>query len=230
MNTKQLTATIKGTTEDGIVAKISTNSIDRDGEVLIPQGMNASDYEKNPVLFWNHDYAEPVGNVTNLRRDDDAIYGTLTFAKRTEGVEGSFFPEVAESLVRQGVVKGISVGFVPEGGGVRNANSKDRQTFGHDVKRVYNRWKLLEVSVAPLPANQDALVEAVGKGLVTPMQVKSMFGISLEQPKSTPVVIDLKSPRRPKVKVGRSSTNKQQADPTEQARRVVARLRGQIYI
>lgn len=37
-----------------IIAKLTTDSVDRDGEVLIPQGMNTVDYDKNPVLFYNH--------------------------------------------------------------------------------------------------------------------------------------------------------------------------------
>jgi len=233
MNTKQLTAEVKAATDEGIVAKISTNSIDRDGEVLIPQGMIATDYQKNPVLFWNHDYATPIGNVKDIRRDEDAIYGTLSFAKRTEGVSGEFFPEVAESLVRQGGVKGISVGFVPAGGGVRNANGKDREQFGPEVKRVYNRWKLLEVSVAPLPANQDALVEAVGKGIVTAAQVKSMFGVHLEEehePTPERVVVGLEPYKRRRVNVTTSRPKAKQADPRTQAREVIARLRGTPYI
>ena len=231
MNKKQLHIEVKSVSDGGIEAKISTNSIDRDGEVLIPQGMNAVDYTKNPVLFWNHDYSNPIGNVTDLRRDENAIYGKLTFAKRTDDVQGEFFPEVAESLVKQGVVKGISVGFVPETGGVRNASVRDREEYGSDVKRVYNRWKLLEVSVAPLPANQDALVQAVSKGLATAHQIKSMFGVSIPTDEPKKHAIALQSPSRSRVDVSKSSPKTKRAD----ARRVtpdhvVARLRGQIYI
>lgn len=231
MNTKQLTAEIEASTAEGVVAKISTNSIDRDGEVLIPQGMNSNEYEKNPILFWNHDYSQPVGNVTELKREDDAIYGTLSFAKRTDGVQGEFFPEVVESLVKQGVVKGVSVGFVPESGGVRNASSKDRDLFGTGVKRVYNRWKLLEVSVAPLPANQDALVEAVGKGIVTPEQIKSIFGVTLEKQEEVPRHrIILHPSLRSRVHIHRSSRKGYSVDPRKEAREVIARLRGNIYL
>jgi ribosomal protein L11 len=35
------------------------------------------------------------------------------------------------------------------------------------VRRVYSKWKLLEVSVVSVPANQDALITAVQKGYVT---------------------------------------------------------------
>tara|TARA_R100001510_G_scaffold57512_1_gene65892 strand:+ start:375 stop:968 length:594 start_codon:yes stop_codon:yes gene_type:complete len=154
---------------DGIKvdATITTETIDRDGEVLISQGMDASEYEKNPVVFYNHDYAQPIGKITDIRRDTGKIDASIEFAQRPEGFEGSYFPEFVESLVDQGIVKGISVGFVPLPGGVRKASTKDREDYGDQVRQVYSKWKLLEVSVAPLPANATALVSAVRKGVVS---------------------------------------------------------------
>ena len=228
MNTKRLNATVEASGKGDIIAKISTDSIDRDGEVLIPQGMNSKEFEKNPILFWNHDYSIPIGNVKNIKRGEKQVFGTLNFAQRTEGVQGDFFPEVAESLVKQGVVKGISVGFVPEDGGVRNATKRDRDMYGSKVKRVYNRWKLLEVSVAPLPANQNALVEAVGKGLISKVQCKSFFGIDVE-PEQHRVV--LRQPnRKHKIQLRASRKPQPVVDTKSAVGKSIARLRGQIYL
>lgn len=194
---KTLTASVE-TKGEGIIAKLTTDSVDRDGEVLIPQGMVSKDFEKNPVLFYNHEYDQPVGKVSNLKRTDNAVFGTLTFAKRPDGYQGEFFPEFIEALVKQGIVKGVSVGFVPEPNGARAATKADRSKFGGTIKRVFNRWKLLEVSIAPLPANQDALVQAVDKGLVSALQVKSFLGVALPEPKLVPKV---RVKRRYKVKL-----------------------------
>jgi HK97 family phage prohead protease len=168
MNRKTLDASLAKAAGDGVKveATITTETIDRDGEVLVSQGMDATEFEKNPVVFYNHDYAQPVGRITNLRRGDGKVDATIEFAKRPEGFEGSYFPEFVESLVEQGIVKGISVGFVPLPGGVRRPNKKDQDDYGETVRQVYSKWKLLEVSVAPLPANATALVSAVRKGLV----------------------------------------------------------------
>lgn len=167
MQTKTLTATVAKSDGIKVDATITTETIDRDGEVLISQGMDASEYEKNPVVFYNHDYAEPIGKITDLRRGKGKIDATIEFAKRPDDFEGSYFPEFVESLVDQGIVKGISVGFVPQPGGVRKASAKDKEDYGDDVRQVYSKWKLLEVSVAPLPANATALVSAVRKGVVS---------------------------------------------------------------
>jgi len=195
--TKTLSASVK-MDAGGIVAKLTTNSVDRDGEVLIPQGMVSKDFEKNPVLFYNHEYDQPIGKVTNLKRTDDSVMGTLTFAQRPEDYVGEFFPSFVEALVRQGIVKGVSVGFVPEPSGARSATKADRMKFGEKIKRVFNRWKLLEVSIAPLPANQDALIQAVDKGLVTPVQVKSFLGVDIAPTTVKPVV---RVKRRYKIKL-----------------------------
>jgi HK97 family phage prohead protease len=194
---KTLTASVEAKA-NGIVAKLTTDSVDRDGEVLIPQGMVSKDFEKNPVLFYNHEYDQPVGKVTNLKRTDNAVFGTLTFAKRPDGYQGEFFPEFIEALIQQDIVKGVSVGFVPEVNGSRAATKADRAKFGTGIKRVFNRWKLLEVSIAPLPANQDALIQAVGKGLVTAVQCKSFLGVEVPETKMVPKLI---AKRRYKIKL-----------------------------
>ncbi|HCD33498.1 MAG TPA: hypothetical protein DER01_13905, partial [Phycisphaerales bacterium] len=44
-----------------VVASITSISVDRDGDVLIPQGCDATDFLKSPTVFFNHDYNLPVG-------------------------------------------------------------------------------------------------------------------------------------------------------------------------
>jgi len=171
MQRKQLFARVEKSNGVKVDATISTETIDRDGEVLVAQGMDSSEFDKNPVVFYNHDYAQPVGKVTDLRRGKGKVDATIEFAKRPDEFEGAYFPEFVESLVEQGVVKGISVGFLPQPGGVRKATQKDREDYGDNVRQVFSKWKLLEVSVAPLPANSTALVSAIRKGAVDPAHV-----------------------------------------------------------
>jgi HK97 family phage prohead protease len=171
MNTitrKALTAELRGTAK-GFTAVITAETLDRDGEVLIPQGMNSTEFDRNPTLFWNHDYAQPVGRCNGLKRKESTIVGDFTFAQRPDGYQGEFFPEVAAALVGQGIVNAVSVGYVPEDGGVRKAIDADRRKYGDRVHTVYSRWKLLEVSLAPLQANPDALITAVKKGIMSPV-------------------------------------------------------------
>lgn len=222
MNTitrKALTAELKGTAK-GFAAVITAETLDRDGEVLIPQGMNSVEFEKNPTLFWNHDYAQPVGRCNGLKRKESTIVGDFTFAQRPDGYSGEFFPEVAAALVGQGIVNAVSVGYVPEDGGVRRATEVDRKKYGDRVHTVYSRWKLLEVSLAPLQANPDALITAVKKGMMSPVAAKRWFGI--EAPRRTVVSV--------RVPVPSTKTPSRPIDVDEVVRREIARAQGRIYL
>ena len=220
MQTKALAAQI-APTASGFSAVITSETIDRDGEVLIPSGMNSKEFERNPTLFWNHDYAEPVGKaVGHLKRKEREIVADFVFAKRPDGYAGEFFPEVAAALVAQGIVSGVSVGYVPEEGGVRMATDIDRKKYGGSVSRIFSRWKLLEVSLAPLQANPEALITAVRKGLCSPIGAKRWFGI--EVPKRTVVTIDIPA---------RSSTPKRKSiDVDAIVRREIARAMGAVRL
>lgn len=219
MTRKALTAELKGTAK-GFAAVITAETLDRDGEVLIPQGMNSTEFDKNPTLFWNHDYAQPVGRCNGLKRKESTIVGDFTFAQRPDGYSGEFFPEVAAALVGQGIVNAVSVGYVPEDGGVRRATEIDRKKYGDRVHTIYSRWKLLEVSLAPLQANPDALITAVKKGMMSPVAAKKWFGI--EAPKRVVVTVNVPAP-----------STKDAARPInmdEVVRREISRARGRIYL
>lgn len=159
--------------ERAVIARISTKAVDRDGEVLIPQGCDATDFEKSPTVFYNHDYAMPVGRCDGIRRHADHIEAKTRFADRPDGHEGEWMPDTVFSLLQQGIINGFSVGFLPIEG--RHPCKKDREQLGSRVRYVYSKWKMLEYSVAPLPANQDALVLAVGKGIVSTKTAQQLF-------------------------------------------------------
>ena len=220
MQTKALSAQI-APSASGFTAVITSETIDRDGEVLIPSGMNSKEFDRNPTLFWNHDYAEPVGKAVGpLKRKEREIVADFVFAKRPDGYAGEFFPEVAAALVGQGIVSGVSVGYVPEEGGVRMATDIDRKKYGGSVSRIFSRWKLLEVSLAPLQANPEALITAVKKGLCSPVGAKRWFGI--EVPKRIVVTVDVPA---------RSTVQKRKPmDVDAIVRREIARAKGAVRI
>lgn len=177
MNRKTLDAKFIPTAR-GFTATITTASLDRDNEVVIPQGMDSTEFETNPVLFWNHNYDQPVGKCVSLKREPNGIVGDFVFAKRPEGYAGEYFPEFVASLVGQGIVRGVSIGYTSAEGGTRRATPEDRKRYGDTVQTVFSKWKLLEVSVAPLQANPDALVTAISKGAVSVSGAKRWLGFT----------------------------------------------------
>jgi HK97 family phage prohead protease len=217
---KALTASID-TTASGFTATITAETLDRDGEVLIPAGMNSREFDTNPVLFWNHDYSKPVGRAVGLKRRERDIVGDFVFAKRPDGYQGEFFPEVAAALVGQGIVRGVSVGYAAEPNGTRRATDVDRKKYGDMVHTIFSRWKLLEISLAPLQCNPDALITAVKKGMISPGAAKAYFGI--DAPKRTVVTIEMPALS------DSSRADDRPIDVAAIVRREVARRKGALY-
>jgi HK97 family phage prohead protease len=196
-----------------VVASISSISVDRDGDVLIPQGCDATDFLKSPTVFFNHDYNLPIGKCTAIKRSQTHLEATTVFATRPENHTGDWLPDTLLSLFQQGVIHGFSVGFSPIEG--RKPTVKDKQLFGAQVNHVYSKWKLLEYSVAPLPANQDALALAVSKGLISSDAITPYWPeLNIRKNKVMIVVPTLPTHKR----------------ITESTCKQLARLRGQLYL
>jgi len=147
-----------------VVARISTTSIDRDGEVLLPSGIDLKDFRKNPVVLLNHDQGGlPVGRALSVKRQSDGIIAEVQFAERPTGHPSSveWIPDTIFNLFQQGILKAFSVGFIPLE--MREPTDRDFKKFGDDVRNVISKWSLLEFSVVNVPSNQDSLVLQVAK-------------------------------------------------------------------
>lgn len=189
MNKKQFKLEIKKTKEPNTFEAIITNdSLDRDKEVLIPEGMDYKDFMKNPVVFFNHDYTQPIGKVLKLHKYKNQWKATVKIAERPSDFEGAYFPEYVFSLIDQDIIKGVSIGFQIKEGGTRPPSKKDKKDYGKDVRNIITDFILMELSIAPLQSNQTALITSVNKGLVTREQVKMYFNIDLEEEKKEEVI------------------------------------------
>ena len=147
-----------------VIAKISTTSVDRDGDVVLPRGLKGQEDRKNPVVLLNHNNGSlPIGKALKVERTSDAVIAKVQFAERPKEhpVTAEWIPDTVYSLFKQGILRAFSVGFVPLD--MRDATDKDRKKYGDYARRVITQWNLLEFSVVPVPANQDALVTQVAK-------------------------------------------------------------------
>lgn len=139
---------------DGTVSFVaSTQGADRYGDTIDQTGWVTDSFEKNPVLLWAHSYSTPpVGKVGALDKTGDLTAKACEFTPK----EMHAFGDQVGQMVRAGFLNTVSVGFMPleweerydEGG----------RFLGYHFKRM----ELLEISVVPVPANPQALVE--GKG------------------------------------------------------------------
>jgi HK97 family phage prohead protease len=132
----------------------STPDADRDNDRIMPMGISTDNFEKNPVILWAHDYRSPhavIGKAAEIRKTDDDLRFRPEFR---EPVNDSDPMSVIQALIDQKLVRATSIGFMPK-------EFEENDVGGLDFTDV----DLLEISMVPVPANQQALQLAV-KALV----------------------------------------------------------------
>ena len=129
---------------------VSNDDVDRHGDVISLQGWRLQSYLKNPVFLWAHDYTRPaIGRTRELWAEGNNLMARVEFAPT------HFAREVAD-LYRGGYQRGVSVGFRP----IRYELRRDTDT-GKALGVRFLEQELLEISAAPVPANQSALRKAL---------------------------------------------------------------------
>lgn len=154
---KDLPIEIKDLGERSVQFTISKEVVDRDGDILRAGGVDFANYMKNPVFlaFHNmHDY--PLGKVTKFWVEGNAVKAIVYFPTVEElstnpeqASEKARLCDFCYNCYKMGMLNAVSVGFIP----LEWTETKD----GYDI----TKWELLEFSAVAVPANQDAIAEAV---------------------------------------------------------------------
>jgi len=134
-------------------AMVSTESVDRDGDILLAEGADLTNYYKNPVILFGHNYYDP-GAVVAKAIEVSLIPGkgvkkVFQFIER--GINAK--ADLVRDLWDKGFLNAMSVGFIPVEWEKRTDETGEPLQRG----RVYKKWEMLESSIVTIPANQDAL-------------------------------------------------------------------------
>ena len=141
--------------ERTVTAVISTQSIDRDGEVLSSKGAQIENFQQNPVIPWSHQtFDPPIGKALWVKKGAKRITAKVRFAM-TERAE-----EVWQ-LFRGKFLNAFSVGFMPLAGHRPTPDDIKKNPDLADARFIYDKWELLEFSPVTVPANAEALAIAV---------------------------------------------------------------------
>lgn len=182
-------------------ARITTDALDRQDEVVVPEGGQFGEFLSSGAIFWNHDYNQPVGypdKDKRIIRGANFVEAGGVFMQRPAGYQGDFFPDFVREFVTQGIKAGIfpgvSIGFVPIES--RRPSKQDVTKYGSQVQLVHSKWKLLEFSIAPVQANQEAVVIAIGKGLLRRETAKAIGFAVPDTAASVPSLPPVASPRK----------------------------------
>lgn len=118
--------------------------VDRDNEAVNTDNLDLDSYRKNPVLVWNHDWSTVVGKIISVEKDSKGIYVRAEVHK-LKGLESKY------EAIKKGLVKSFSIGFVPY----------EAEYMDNDVLEI-TKATLVEISIAPVQSNPEALFQIVG--------------------------------------------------------------------
>lgn len=122
---------------------ISSVALDRDGDVVVPEGGDFAAYQRNPVVGWQHFRSDPlpIGTTTSL-----SVEAGKGIRASWRWLEGDALADRVRNAFSQGVLRAASISFLPrewepiESGGVR-----------------FTSWELTEWSLCAVPSNRDAV-------------------------------------------------------------------------
>ena len=156
-NSKDLTVNTEDIGDRTVRFTISQEVVDRDGDILRASGVDFTNYLKNPVFLGFHNSRDfPLGKVVKFWVEGDSVKADVYFPKIEE--LSSDINNVSEKArlidfcyccYKTGMLNAVSVGFIP----VEWIETEN----GYDILK----WELLEFSAVAVPANQDAIAQAV---------------------------------------------------------------------
>ncbi|MCS6305999.1 MAG: HK97 family phage prohead protease [Nitrospira sp.] len=125
--------------------------VDRDGEVVVPSGMDTANYDKNPTVLLQHDPLSPIGRVVSLRLGlVDGVPGWIGIAR----IDPPGTSEAADRAYRQiasGSLNGVSIGFMVQ-------EVSPRALLPGQTGRTYTKTSLLEISLVTIPSCASCVI------------------------------------------------------------------------
>ena len=145
-------AEIKALKNGDVEAYVSTEAVDRVGDVIKAKGWLLDNFKKTgaPVLF-SHDYSQPpIGKAVEMEIQRKGLWSVTRFHEKTQ------LSRDLALLARDGDMRSWSVGFNPA---EEPEMRKDEK--GNFAGYIFNKAELLEYSLVPVPANPEAVSKAI---------------------------------------------------------------------
>jgi HK97 family phage prohead protease len=141
--------TIKSVSEDSrvITGMASTPALDRVKDIVEPTGLT---FSADAPLLLNHDHAQPVGTVQFGTPTSKGLPFTATIAKVEEAGVVKDRTDEAWHSVKSGLIKGVSIGFIPS----------EYESLGKDKGTRFTKAAVHELSLVAIPCNPEAVITA----------------------------------------------------------------------
>ena len=160
--------------ERAVIKYVSTISVDRDGEIILPDGWLLDEFEKTKLFLYGHNYGGkgqlPIGRDLWIKTNEKGLLAKQSYANHQMAND-------VYNMHKDGFPLPASVGFIPIKW-VDKTNKKEWDKVVGQVKtkyfldddafkganRIYTKQCLLEHSDVPVACNSDALTLAVKSG------------------------------------------------------------------
>ena len=151
--------------EDGTVwCTITTQDIDRMGDIVLSKGIDTSEFQKIPSVFVNHNYsALPVGACTEMVHKDNSVEAKIKFALNVPESKDVF------DRIKAGILRGVSIGFNAGSVALKGCKEFDEHCkslnlsleHSKSVRRIISKWTMYEFSICGMPANPNCMIKSI---------------------------------------------------------------------
>jgi HK97 family phage prohead protease len=142
----------------------SDETLDRYDEVVTAAGWQLANYKRNPVFQNSHKYGDVMFTLGKALITE--VRGTSLFQRILFAVDINPIAKIAYDMYLQKFLNAVSVGFVP----IRWETGSDQSAY----RRKYLEQELLELSAVSIPANPNALANAMKAGAVDKSDVREL--------------------------------------------------------
>lgn len=127
--------------------RISNSSLNSYGTRVLTEGLDTTQYEKNPVLLYMHQRGTVIGYVKDMKREGDDLMGELVFDEVTD------LSRQCKAQFEKGSLRMVSMGA-----DILELSEAAELLAPGQTRPTVSKSKLREVSVVDIGSNDDALV------------------------------------------------------------------------
>jgi hypothetical protein len=146
------------------ISVVSDGTVDKDKEIVNPKGVIWDSFRKNPVVTFGHNYGIPPIGKSQWQK----LVGGGTWKAKTQYIskpeshpnEKEWFPDTIFHMVKEGMLPGKSIG------GVSKWREATKEEIEKGITAVADETVIYEYSVVTVQSNNNAVVEAVSKGIL----------------------------------------------------------------
>lgn len=127
--------------------RITNDSLNSYGTRVLTSGMEIGQYERNPVLLYQHNRGQVIGYVKDIKVENNEVTGELMFDCASE------LSQRCKKQFEFGSLRMVSVGIDV----LETSEAKEHLVQGQ-TRATITKSKLFEVSLVDIGANDDAIV------------------------------------------------------------------------